>query len=94
MPIEYEIAGEYEDAEKSGKSIEGRIAFHQMMDDIKSGKDAVSYVLVFKLFGFGRKPGKANEMMDLHRMDIRLLMANRKSMRKKQLPSELYLINM
>ena len=46
---EYEIAGEYEDAGKSGKSIEGRIAFNQMMDDIKSGKDAV-----FKLSRFGR----------------------------------------
>ena len=34
---EYEIAGEYEDAGKSGKSIEERIAFNQMMDDIKSG---------------------------------------------------------
>lgn len=32
----------------------GCIAFHQMMDDIKSGKDAVSYVLVFKLSRFGR----------------------------------------
>ena len=139
---EYEIAGEYEDAGKSGKSIEGRIAFNQMMDDIKSGKDAVSYVLVFKLSRFGRnaadvlatlqvmqdfgvnlicvedgidsskdagklmisvlsavaegcrKPGKANGMVALHRMDIRLLMANWKSMRKKQLPSERYLINM
>ena len=51
---EYKIAGEYEDAGKSGKSIEGRIAFNQMMDDIKSGKDEVSYVLVFKLSRFGR----------------------------------------
>ena len=51
---EYEIAGEYEDAGKSGKSIEGRIAFNQMIDDIKSGKDEVSYVLVFKLSRFGR----------------------------------------
>ena len=51
---EYVIACEYEDAGKSGKSIEGRIAFNQMMDDIKSGKDAVSYVLVFKLSRFGR----------------------------------------
>ena len=33
---EYVIAGEYEDAGKSSKSIEGRIAFNQMMDDIKS----------------------------------------------------------
>ena len=35
---EYEIAGEYEDAGKSGKSIEGRVSFNQMMEDIKSGK--------------------------------------------------------
>ena len=33
----YEIVGEYEDAGKSGKSIEGRLQFSQMMDDIKSG---------------------------------------------------------
>ena len=33
---EYEIAGEYEDAGKSGKSIEGRVSFNQMMEDIKS----------------------------------------------------------
>lgn len=50
----YEIVGEYEDAGKSGKSIEGRLQFSQMMDDIKSGKDGVSYVLVFKLSRFGR----------------------------------------
>ena len=51
---EYEIVGEYEDAGKSGKSIEGRLQFNQMMDDIKSGKDGLSYVLVFKLSRFGR----------------------------------------
>lgn len=50
----YEIVGEYEDAGKSGKSIEGRLQFNQMMEDIKSGKDGVSYVLVFKLSRFGR----------------------------------------
>lgn len=50
----YQIVGEYEDAGKSGKSIEGRIQFSQMMEDIKSGKDGVSYVLVFKLSRFGR----------------------------------------
>ena len=44
----YEIVGEYEDAGKSGKSIEGRIQFNQMMEDIKSGKDGISFVLVFK----------------------------------------------
>ena len=50
----YEIAGEYEDAGKSGKSIEGRAEFARMMEDIKSGKDGVSFVLVFKLSRFGR----------------------------------------
>ena len=37
---DYEIVGEYEDAGKSGKSIEGRIQFNQMMEDIKSGMTA------------------------------------------------------
>lgn len=50
----YVIAHEYEDAGKSGKSIEGRVQFNQMMEDIKTGKDGVSYVLVFKLSRFGR----------------------------------------
>lgn len=51
---EYEIVGEYEDTGKSGKSIEGRAEFNRMMEDIKSGKDGVSFVLVFKLSRFGR----------------------------------------
>ena len=51
---DYEIVGEYEDAGKSGKSIEGRLQFRQMMEDVKSGKDNISYVLVFKLSRFGR----------------------------------------
>ncbi len=29
---DYEIAGEYEDAGKSGKSIEGHVAFNNMME--------------------------------------------------------------
>lgn len=49
-----EIVGEYEDAGKSGKSIEGRAEFKRMMEDIKTNKDGVSYVLVFKLSRFGR----------------------------------------
>ena len=40
---DYEIVSEYEDAGKSGKSIEGREGFNRMMEDIKSGKDGVSY---------------------------------------------------
>jgi len=50
----YEVVGEYEDAGKSGKSIEGRAEFKKMLEDISSNKDSVSYVLVFKLSRFGR----------------------------------------
>ncbi len=51
---DYEIVSTYEDAGKSGKFIEGRLEFNRMMEDIKSGKDGVSFVLVFKLSRFGR----------------------------------------
>lgn len=50
----YEIVNEYEDAGKSGKSIDGRPEFKMMLEDIQSNKDDVSYVLVFKLSRFGR----------------------------------------
>jgi site-specific DNA recombinase len=52
--FDYEIAGEYEDAGKSGKSIEGRAEFRKMLEDINSNKDGITYVLVFKLSRFGR----------------------------------------
>ena len=48
------IAGEYTDEGKSGKNIEGRPEFQRMLEDIESGKDKISYVLVFKLSRFGR----------------------------------------
>ena len=51
---ELDIAHEYSDQGKSGKSVEGRPEFMQMLEDIKSEKDQVSYVLVFKLSRFGR----------------------------------------
>ena len=51
---ELEIAGHYCDAGKSGKAIKGRPAFQQMLDDVMSEKDKVSYVLVYKLSRFGR----------------------------------------
>ena len=43
----------YEDAGKSGKSIDGRPAFKQMLEDIKGGLD-IDYILVYKLSRFGR----------------------------------------
>ena len=51
---DYEIVGEYEDAGKSGKSIEGRVHFTRMMEDIKSGKNGGFFVLIFKLLRFAR----------------------------------------
>ena len=43
----------YEDAGKSGKSIEGRSAFKKMLSDIENGLE-IDYVLVYKLSRFGR----------------------------------------
>lgn len=48
------IVGVYSDEGKSGKNVEGRPQFCEMLEDIKSGKDNVKYVLVFKLSRFGR----------------------------------------
>ena len=50
---EMEIVNIYEDAGKSGKSIEGRPAFKQMLFDIENGLE-IDYVLVYKLSRFGR----------------------------------------
>lgn len=49
-----EVVHIYSDEGKSGKSIEGRLQFQRMIDDIKSEKDNVNYILVFKLSRFGR----------------------------------------
>ena len=48
-----QIVDIYEDAGKSGKSIEGRPAFKKMLSDIENGL-AIDYVLVYKLSRFGR----------------------------------------
>ena len=48
-----EIVGIYEDAGKSGKSIEGRPAFKKMLSDIGNGLE-IDYILVYKLSRFGR----------------------------------------
>ena len=51
---EMEIVHEYSDQGKSGKSVEGRPEFMQMLEDIKAEKEQISYVLVYKLSRFGR----------------------------------------
>lgn len=70
----YEIAGEYENAGKSGKSIEGRSEFQRMMEDIKSGKDGVSFVLVFKLSRFGRNAADVlSTLQTMQDFDVNLI---------------------
>lgn len=49
-----EVAREYCDAGKSGKSITGRPEFRQMLQDVADNRDDVKYILVFKLSRFGR----------------------------------------
>ena len=49
-----DIAGEYCDAGRSGKSISGRPEFMRMLQDVADQKDPVEYILVFKLSRFGR----------------------------------------
>lgn len=63
---EMQIAGEYSDEGKSGKNVEGRPEFLKMLRDIESGKDNVSFVLVFKLSRFGRNA--ADVLTSLQRM--------------------------
>lgn len=60
------IAGEYSDEGKSGKNIEGRPQFLQMLKDIEAMKDKVQYVLVFNLSRFGRNA--ADVLSSLQRM--------------------------
>lgn len=48
------IIGKYSDEGKSGKNAEHRPAFNQMMEDIRSKKDNIKYILVFKLSRFAR----------------------------------------
>ncbi len=45
---------EFSDEGKSGKSVEGRLEFQRMLEQIEAQKDNVQYVLVFKLSRFGR----------------------------------------
>lgn len=50
----YQIVGSYSDEGKSGKNITARTEFRRMLEDIRTQKDGVRYVMVFKLSRFGR----------------------------------------
>ena len=61
---EMKIVEYYEDAGKSGKSIEGRPAFKKMLSDIESGQ-SVDYILVYKLSRFGRNAADILNSLEL-----------------------------
>ena len=67
------LAETYEDAGKSGKSIEGRPAFKKMLSDIENGA-VVDYVLVYKLSRFGRNAADIlNSLEFLQTYDVNLI---------------------
>lgn len=71
---EFLIAGEYSDEGKSGKSIEGRPQFQEMLNDIAESKDNVEYVLVFKLSRFGRNAADVlNSLQQMQDYDVNLI---------------------
>ena len=70
------VVGEYSDEGKSGKNITGRPEFQKMLDDIKTGKDKVDYVLVFKLSRFGRNAADTlNSLQYMEDYGVNLLCA-------------------
>ena len=58
------VVDTYEDAGKSGKSIEGRPAFQKMLRDIEYGLD-IDYILVYKLSRFGRNAADILNSLEL-----------------------------
>ena len=65
----------YEDAGKSGKSIEGRPSFQKMLLDIKEGLD-VDYILVYKLSRFGRNAADILSSLEvIQSYDVNLICA-------------------
>lgn len=63
----------YEDAGKSGKSIEGRPAFQRLLNDIQKGL-SIDYVLVYKLSRFGRNAADIlNSLEFIQSYDINLI---------------------
>ena len=68
------ISGEYSDEGKSGKNIQGRPAFQQMVDDIMEKKDGVSFVICFKLSRFGRNTADIlNSLKIMKRYGVHLI---------------------
>jgi site-specific DNA recombinase len=62
------VVREFSDEGKSGKNVEGRPQFKEMLDLIEAGTDDIDFVLVFKLSRFGRNAadvlGSLQKMQD------------------------------
>lgn len=68
------VCGEYTDEGKSGKNIQGRPGFQQMIDDIVDRKDNVSFVICFKLSRFGRNTADIlNSLKMMKRYGVHLI---------------------
>ena len=73
---ELEVVGEYSDKGRSGKNVQGRPEFQRMIKDIESGKDKVSFVLVFKLSRFGRNAADVlTSLQKIQDYDVNLICA-------------------
>lgn len=70
---EMTVVNNYEDAGKSGKSIDGRPAFQKMLADIQDGLQ-VDYILVYKLSRFGRNAADIlNSLALVQTYDVNLI---------------------
>lgn len=68
------IVGEYTDEGKSGKNIQGRPGFQQMMYDIIEKKDGIAFVICFKLSRFGRNTADIlNSLKMMKRYGVHLI---------------------
>lgn len=52
------VVREFSDEGKSGKNVDGRPQFKEMLELIEAGTDDIDYVLVFKLSRLKRESGK------------------------------------
>jgi len=62
------VVREFSDEGKSGKNVDGRPQFKEMLDLIEAGTDDIDYVLVFMLSRFGRNA--ADVLSFLQKMQI------------------------
>ena len=70
---EMQVVEVYEDAGKSGKSIDGRPSFKRMLSDIQKGL-GVDYVLAYKLSRFGRNAADIlNSLEFIQSYDVNLI---------------------